>query len=148
MGSRYCLLQRVATFLCLQLPWTGENGRARSLPEGNEYTLGWGRWRLSKVQASDPPGLSANLLGQDLLGQMDAVITTDHLAFYDDKTEQGVIRQTPDTWIHYQKERPLHPGSLPLGAQLVSWYGWNSGHYLNLKLRCSGKSPEICLKDG
>ena len=33
------------------------------------------------------PGLSTNLLGQDLLGNMDAVITTDHLAFYDDKTE-------------------------------------------------------------
>ena len=48
-------------------------------------------------------GLSANLLGQDLLGQTYAVITTDHLAIYDDKTEQGVIRQTPDTWIHPQK---------------------------------------------
>ena len=45
------------------------------------------------------PGFSANLLKQDVLGQMDAVITTDHLAFY----EQGVIRKTPDTWIHLQK---------------------------------------------
>ena len=38
--------------------------------------------------------LSANLLGQDLLRQMDVIITTDHLASYDDKTEQGVIRLT------------------------------------------------------
>ena len=31
--------------------------------------------------------LSATLMGHDLLGKMDAVITTDHLAFYDDQTE-------------------------------------------------------------
>ena len=48
-------------------------------------------------------GLSANLLGQDLLGQMDAIITIDHLAFYGNKTEQAINMQNPNTWIHTQK---------------------------------------------
>ena len=39
-------------------------------------------------------GLSENFLVQDLLGQIDAFITTDHLDFYDDKNEKSVIRQT------------------------------------------------------
>ena len=48
-----------------------------------------------KFRAMIFPGLLANLLVQDLLGQMDAVITSDHLSFYDDKNEQGVIRSDP-----------------------------------------------------
>lgn len=48
-----------------------------------------------KFRALIFPGLLSNLLGHDMLGQMDAVVTSDHLAFYDDKNAQGVIRVDP-----------------------------------------------------
>ena len=67
-------------------------------------------WEKGKFRPLILPELSANILVHDLLGQMDAFITTNHLAFYDDKTEQGVIRQTPDTWIH-----PKSKGYCPQG---------------------------------
>ena len=76
--------------------WKGTNKGTPSLPGGNECTLGWAQTETKENSGlCSPPGLSGNLLGQDLLGQMDAIITPDLLAFYDDKIEQGVIRQTP-----------------------------------------------------
>ena len=57
-----------------------------------------------------------NLLGQDLLRQMDVIITTDHLASYDDKTEQGVIRLTLG---FTPKSRGHCPQGLSLGRHLV-----------------------------
>lgn len=41
--------------------------------------------------------------GTRFVKQMDPVITTDHLAFYDKTEQQGAIRQTPNAWIHPQK---------------------------------------------
>lgn len=49
------------------------------------------------------PGLTANLLGQDILGATEAFITTDHKAFFDDVLDEEEYQQ------QFQEVRDSHP---------------------------------------
>lgn len=85
----YALVQHVFVFMWGIHVFLGTNKRTPYLPGQNEYTSLQEEhedWTLMQRNVGQ------NLLGQDFLGQMDVVITTDHLAFYADKTEQSVIR--------------------------------------------------------
>lgn len=48
-------------------------------------------------------GLTANLLGQDILGEVEAYVTTDHKAFYEDLLEEQEFQQ------QFEEGRVCHP---------------------------------------
>lgn len=64
----------------------------------SEETKDWLKWRdVDGAQGDVRPlvasGLTANLLGQDILGEAEVYITTDHKAVYDDLLEQEEYEQ-------------------------------------------------------
>lgn len=64
--------------------WVEGNSKLKESPS-------WGglAWIVRKDTSLVAKNLIANLLGQDMLGQMDTVVTMDHWAFYKDMLNEG-----------------------------------------------------------
>lgn len=83
----------------------GVGGDSRS-----EETKGWLKWRdmdgtIGNVRPLVAAGLTANLLGQDILGEAEAYITTDHKALYQDILEEEECQQQfnlPGSFSNYR----------------------------------------------